>query len=168
MSVTDPDNVGLAVLTIATALGCGLAAGVFFAFSSFVMSGLARLPPAQGIAAMQSINVTAVRPLFMSALFGTAAACLPLLVIGIRDRGEWPGLLLLVGSAFYLVGAIGLTAGYHVPRNNALMTLDPGEEEAALRWRVYLAEWTRWNHVRTLSSLAAALALTIAAAELVR
>ncbi len=35
---------------------CGLVAGVFFAFSTFVMSGLARLPPADGIRAMQSIN----------------------------------------------------------------------------------------------------------------
>ena len=46
-------------LTLVTALGCGLNAGVFFAFSGFVMNGLRRLPAAQGIAAMQSINVTA-------------------------------------------------------------------------------------------------------------
>ena len=39
-----------------SALGCGLIAGVFFAFSAFVMKALALLPPAQGIAAMQSIN----------------------------------------------------------------------------------------------------------------
>ena len=50
--------------------------GVFFAFSAFVMQALARLPPAQGIAAMQSINVAAVTPPFMVALFGTALACL--------------------------------------------------------------------------------------------
>jgi uncharacterized membrane protein len=31
--------------------------GIFFAFSAFVMKALDRLPPAQGIAAMQSINV---------------------------------------------------------------------------------------------------------------
>jgi uncharacterized membrane protein len=49
--------------TLATALGCGLVAGVFFAFSSFVMPALKRLPPAQGIAAMQSINKLAVTPL---------------------------------------------------------------------------------------------------------
>jgi uncharacterized membrane protein len=46
----------LAVLTMVAALGCGLNAGVFFAFSSFVMKALARLQPAQGIAAMQSIS----------------------------------------------------------------------------------------------------------------
>lgn len=36
--------------------------GVLYAFSSFVMAGLKRLPPDHGMTAMQSINVTAVRP----------------------------------------------------------------------------------------------------------
>ncbi|WP_010496926.1 hypothetical protein [Paenibacillus elgii] len=51
-------------LTYASALGSGLIAGLFFAFSTFVMSALARLPAEQGIAAMQSINVTVLNPLF--------------------------------------------------------------------------------------------------------
>lgn len=50
-------NHSLFVLKLLAALGCGLIAGVFFAFSTFVMSALARLQPAQGIAAMQSINM---------------------------------------------------------------------------------------------------------------
>ena len=62
--------------TLATALGCGLVAGVFFAFSSFVMPALRRLPAAQGVAAMQSINRLAPTPVFMTALFGTALAAL--------------------------------------------------------------------------------------------
>lgn len=54
---------GLAyAVTLIAALGCGLVAGVFFAFSSFVMPALKRLPPAQGISAMQSINRLAVAP----------------------------------------------------------------------------------------------------------
>ena len=43
----------LFALTLVSALGCGLIAGAFFAFSSFVMKALGRLPPPQGIAAMQ-------------------------------------------------------------------------------------------------------------------
>ena len=39
----------LIALTLVTALGCGLAAGIFFAFSTFVMKALARIPSAQGI-----------------------------------------------------------------------------------------------------------------------
>ncbi len=46
----------LHILTLISALGCGLVGGIFFAFSTFVMKALTRLPPAQGIAAMQSIN----------------------------------------------------------------------------------------------------------------
>jgi len=58
-------------------LGCGLVGGVFFAFSAFVMNALANLAPAQGIAAMQSINRSAIRPTFMIALFGTALTWVP-------------------------------------------------------------------------------------------
>ena len=47
----------LFALTLFAALGCGLIAGVFFAFSTFVMKALARLPSGEGMAAMQSINV---------------------------------------------------------------------------------------------------------------
>ncbi len=65
--------------TLVTALGCGLVAGVFFAFSTFVMAALRRLKPEEGIAAMQSINIRVVTPFFMTALFGTAAACLGLI-----------------------------------------------------------------------------------------
>jgi uncharacterized membrane protein len=61
--------------TLVAALSTGLMAGVFFAFSAFVMKALARLPIAQGIQAMQSINVTAVTPVFMAALFGSTAVC---------------------------------------------------------------------------------------------
>jgi len=40
------------VVTFIAALGCGLLAGLYFAFSNSVMNGLSRLPPAEGIAAM--------------------------------------------------------------------------------------------------------------------
>ena len=68
-------------LIVATAIACATMGGVFFAFSSFVMQALKRLPPAQGIAAMQSINIVAVTPVFMTALFGTAVACLVVAVV---------------------------------------------------------------------------------------
>jgi len=35
----------LFALTLFAALGCGLVGGVFFAFSTFVMKALSRLPP---------------------------------------------------------------------------------------------------------------------------
>ncbi len=144
--------------TLATALGCGLVAGVFFAFSSFVMPALKRLPAAEGIAAMQSINVLAVTPAFMTALFGTAAACLGLAVWAVVFAGWAP--LVLVGCALYLVGTIGVTIAFNVPLNNKLAQLHPRDGEAAGYWSEYVARWTAWNHLRTATALVAAAILT--------
>ena len=150
----------LVALTVVTALGCGLNAGVFFAFSSFVMKALARLHPAQGVAAMQAINVAAVTPAFMAALFGTALACGALAVWALLAWNERFFPYLLVGSALYLVGTILLTIAYHVPRNEALARVEPHSAES--HWRRYLSGWTAWNHLRAAAALAAAATLTIA------
>jgi uncharacterized membrane protein len=140
------------ILTLATALGCALVGGVFFAFSSFVMPALARLRPPDGIAAMQAINVTAETPVFMAAFVGTAVACVGLIAVSIADRSGY----LLAGALLYLVGGFGITAGYHVPRNNALARVDPGTAEAERDWTRYLREWCAANHVRAVAALAAA------------
>jgi uncharacterized membrane protein len=152
----------LFALTLLAALGCATMAGVFFAFSAFVMKALARLPVEQGVAAMQAINVAAVTPAFMTALFGTAVVCGALVVSALFAWNEHFAPYLLVGSALYLVGTILLTIAYHVPRNEALARVEPHGAHAERHWTRYLSGWTVWNHVRTASSLAAAATLTIA------
>jgi uncharacterized membrane protein len=152
----------LFVVTLATALGCGLIAGVFFAFSSFVMAALKRLEPAQGIAAMQSINILAVTPAFMTALFGTAATCLGLLVWAVISWGEQPTALVLVGSVLYLVGTIGVTIARNVPLNDMLAALHPQGAGSEGRWDEYVKKWTAWNHLRTIAALAAAAMFVLA------
>jgi uncharacterized membrane protein len=52
----------LFVLTLVTAVACGLVAGFFFAFSTTVIKALARVPAAQGVAAMQSVNLVVINP----------------------------------------------------------------------------------------------------------
>lgn len=158
------DDVFFAV-TLISALGCGLIAGVFFAFSTFVMKGLARLPPAQGIAAMQSINVTAVTPPFMATLFGTALACVALAVSCLFRWEEPDAPYQLTGSLFYLVGTVLVTIAFNVPRNDALAAVDADSAEGATRWARFVPGWTAWNTVRTVTALVAALSLTIALVE---
>lgn len=152
----------LFALTLVTALGCGTIAGVFFAFSAFVMQALHRLPAAQGIAAMQSINVMAVTPVFMVALFGTAALGVAVVITALFALDESFAPYLLAGGVVYLVGTIGVTMAFNVPRNNALADLRPDSGDAASYWNRYVTEWTRWNHLRAAAALAAAAALTIA------
>jgi uncharacterized membrane protein len=145
----------LFALKFISAIGCALIAGVFFAFSTFVMNALSRLPPVQGIAAMQSINITAINPLFMIALFGTAATCLVLIVSTLSKLSQPDAVYLLLGSLLYLVGTILVTMLGNVPLNNALAIVDPNSTEGATLWAKYLTDWTFWNHVRTLAALAA-------------
>lgn len=146
---------GTFVLTLVAALGCALAAGVFFAFSTFVMPALGRLPASQGIAAMQSINAAAINPWFMTALFGTAAACVATIVAALANSSEPYAPYLLLAGALYLLGSIGVTIAYHVPRNEALAKVDPTGAEAVAHWARYVAGWTAWNHVRAAAALAA-------------
>ncbi|CAN5777703.1 DUF1772 domain-containing protein [soil metagenome] len=151
-------------LALVATVGAGVVGGAFFAFSAFVMNGLGRLTPAQGISAMQAINKAAPTLWFMTALFGTAADCVALAVSTLGRLGEGPAVWELVGSLLYLVAMV-LTIAYHVPRNEALAVLDPDIEGAAAAWGRYLDEWTRWNHVRTLTAVAgsAVLALSLRA-----
>jgi uncharacterized membrane protein len=142
-------------LTLVTALGCGLSAGVFFAFSSFVMPALDRLAPGQSIRAMNSINKLAVTPVFMTALFGTALACVGLGAWAVASWGERPAALVLAGCALYVVGAIVVTIAANVPLNDALMNVDPEGPDAAARWSAYLSDWTPWNHARAVTAIAA-------------
>jgi uncharacterized membrane protein len=148
-------------LTLMTALGAGVIAGVFFTFSNFVLPALAKLPPDQGTAAMQSINIDAINRWFMGLLFGTAAAAFVLAVISLRDIGDPRALLRLAGCAAYVVGVVVVTAACNVPRNNALAALDPAAATTAA-WSRYVSEWLLWNHVRMGTSFGSALVLTIA------
>lgn len=63
---------------------------------------------------------------------------------------------LLSGALLYLVGAFGVTAGYHVPRNNALAAVQPGAPDAERQWARYVREWTGANHLRAAAGLTAA------------
>ena len=143
------------------ALGCGLMGGLFFVFSNAVMPALGRLPAASAVAAMQAINLVILNPLFLALFAGTAVVCGAILLGGFVG---WHPLSfeLVAGAVLYLVGTFGVTAAVNVPLNNALVPFDAAGAEAAAFWPEYAARWTRWNHVRTIASLAAAVAFTFA------
>src|SRR5262245_11376602 len=150
------------IFMLTSALGCGVIAGVFFAFSTFVMNALARLTPAQGIAAMQSINLAVINPIFLGIFVGTAAACL-LLAISAIFKWQKPGAgYLLAGCLLYLAGTFLVTLVFNVPRNEALAAVDPVSADGAKFWTGYLSGWTAWNHVRLVAALAATALITIA------
>jgi uncharacterized membrane protein len=143
------------------AIGSGLIAGVFFAFSTFVMKALAQQPAAQGIATMQAINLTVINPWFMTVFLGTAIACLWITIAVLLKWHQPNAVYLLIGSLLYLVGTFGVTIVFNVPLNDALAIVDPNSLDGAAFWAKYLTNWTFWNHVRTVAGIAASAAFII-------
>ena len=144
------------------AIACGILSGLYFAFSAFIMTALRRIEPVQGISAMNSINSTILRSVFMPLFYGSTLASLILLVVGFVQRSEPGSTAMLAGGLIYLSGMFLCTVLFNVPLNNALGAVDPASEEGARVWARYLKDWTFWNHVRAISSTAAS-ALYIAA-----
>ncbi|RQQ56439.1 anthrone oxygenase family protein [Burkholderia stagnalis] len=143
------------ILLWCSAIGCGVLAGVYFAFSAFVMTSLGRLAPAAGIAAMNAINVDIVRSLFMPAFLGTTLTSLALVVLALLRVGEPGAIGIVAGGASYVLGMFVVTMVFNVPLNDALAAADPASAEGAALWARYLRDWTLWNHVRALASMAA-------------
>lgn len=152
----------LFAVTLLSALGCGLIAGTFFAFSTFVMRALGRLPPPQGIAAMQTINIVVINPWFLGVFLGTAVLCVLLAIAALLMLGEPVAIFLLVGSVLYFAGTFLVTMVFNVPLNSALAVADPASAEGAGLWSKYLVTWTAWNHARTAAALAAMASLILA------
>jgi uncharacterized membrane protein len=148
-------------MTVAGAAGAGLIGGVFFTFSGFVLAALKRLPAAQGISAMQSINKTAVTPPLMLALFGTAILSVVAGIWALRSWAEPSATWILAGALAYLA-AVVITTVANVPLNNQLAGLDPQAGDAPARWASFLTHWTVWNNLRGAAAVAAGLCLVIA------
>lgn len=152
----------LSIAVIAATVGVGLTTGLLFAFSVSIMTGLGRLSPANGIAAMQQINLAILNPVFFLAFFGPALLSIALLVAVALGWTGPSSVTIAAGALIYLTGIIVVTMLINVPMNNALMAVDPASAHAAALWQDYLTRWTTWNHVRTVSGVLAMLAFILA------
>ena len=148
-----------------SALPVGLMAGVYFAFSVFVMTALGSIDRAAGIAAMNAINTVIVRSLFLPLFFASSASCLALAVIGALAWAEAGAPAITVGGGLYFVGMFLVTIARNVPLNNALATAAQDSEQGGQLWADYLIRWTHWNHVRTLASTLSLSLLILAIAQ---
>lgn len=145
-----------------SAISCGLLAGLYFAFSTFIMTALGRIDQAAGISAMNAINTAILQSVFMPLFLGSTLASAALAALALL-RWDQPGsAAMLAGGVTYVVGMFVFTIVFNVPLNNALAAVDPAGAASAEVWARYLKDWTFWNHVRTVASTAA-FALFVAA-----
>ncbi|HXV32205.1 MAG TPA: anthrone oxygenase family protein [Sinorhizobium sp.] len=134
-------------------IGSGLMAGLFFVFSVCIMPALSRLPPEEGVAAMNAINIVIQRPLFLIAFLGTGLLGLILVVAAFLAGGE-EAYLLSAGGVVYLFGVLAVTIVFNVPLNDALAAAR-GQAATELWQQRYLTDWVWWNHARTIASIGA-------------
>lgn len=137
-------------------LGSALVGGVFFAFSSFVMKSLARLPSSEGIAAMQSINVVIINWSFLGIFMGAAFLSLGVLTLMLANHTHPAAMFFISGAILYFVGTFLVTVFGNIPLNNKLAAVTATDSAAASIWEGYLNSWTMWNHIRTTSAISAA------------
>ncbi|PLP60034.1 hypothetical protein CYK37_07615 [Mesorhizobium loti] len=149
-------------ITFIAALGSGLMAGLFFAYSNSVMPSLSQVPVPQGVLAMNTINTVIQNPLFLSIFMGTALLALFLVLATVLGWGVARPSWVLIGAALYVIGNIIVTIAINVPMNDALAATAPDSQAAAQLWATYLDRWVFWNHVRAFACTGA-LAAFIAA-----
>ena len=158
-------HLAITLLLWFAALSAGLMAGVYYAFSGFIMRALAELDPPGGMLAMRSIDRVILRSSFLPLFLASTVGCLFLVAYGLVWADQPGALPMAGGGALYVLGMFAVTMLANVPLNNALEAADPASAEGAALWNRYLVRWTAWNHVRTVSCVAA-LGLFVAAIAL--
>jgi uncharacterized membrane protein len=154
------ENVLLVIAGTLTAL----LAGLFFGYAVSVNGGLHRLKDSEYVAAMKSINVVILNPVFFLSFLGPVIL-LPWVTV--LQIGSNPArfTLLLSASLVYVLGSFGLTIFGNVPLNRNLEKFDLSkatvEEIAEARVR-FERPWNRLHLFRTIASIAATVLIFIA------
>ena len=143
-----------------------LVAGVFQSFSDFVMAGLGRARPAGGIESMQQLNRTVFRSVFLASFLLLVPATLAFAGYALVSSAVAGDGFIVAAAITYVVTVFAVTMFGNVPMNERLDKMDFESEEAAAYWQVYLRDWTRWNHVRTIGSAVTAALFLLAAAQM--
>jgi uncharacterized membrane protein len=139
----------------------GLISGFFYAYMCSVTRGLALLPDAQYVAAMQAINATVRNGVFAFSFFGAAVFLILAVLVHVPLFRSRRFALISLACLLYIAGGFVLTLGVNVPMNEALARVSTNASpEALARARAaYEDPWNFWNGVRTVCSSLALLAL---------
>lgn len=149
--------INLTTITLGfTTLTTALIAGLFYAYSCSVNPGLGKLPDMEYIAAMQSINMAIVNPVFMLSFIGTLLL-LPTSTY-LHYTGSFPArfIFLLIASLIYIIGTFGVTIFGNVPLNDALASFNLQKaniQEIADERSKFEESWNRLHTIRTFAAV---------------
>ncbi|MBV1877151.1 MAG: DUF1772 domain-containing protein [Pseudomonadales bacterium] len=150
------------VVSMLLAFAATLMGGVFYAFSSFVMTALSNIESSEGIKAMQQVNIDVFCWSFSLLFFGLPVVFLGFAIYAFIYLPVVVAAIFIAGSMVYLMGSLLVMAVANVPLNNRLARLDPEADNACEVWQAYQVKWTGWNHVRVVACLGSSLIYFIA------
>lgn len=136
-------------LVAAGSVCTGLVAGIFLAFSTAVMPGLARTDARTFVSTMQGINVAIINPVFLTVFVA------PLAALGVAAF-TGPGRGWLVAALVLYVATLAITGAGNVPLNDALAAVgQPGDDAALAAARTAFEDpWNRLHLIRTVTVVA--------------
>jgi len=150
----------LEVIMLASVILNSMAAGIIFIFSNTIMPSLATLDADVGISIMNEINIVIVNPAFIVAFFGGLISAYPAGVMwkNPNDFSKPARYYAVAMTLVFFFGEVMVTITQNVPRNNALLEVDPESEVGASYWEVqFLKGWVGWNNARCFFSAASAI-----------
>ena len=121
-------------LSLAAGIGSAVLGRFYAAFSMVMMPTLQHHPASEAATTMIAVNQAAVRAPLLVLFFGTALACLVVLVTGPAGTGAQFRVL----GALASLGGWVLTMAVNVPLNKRLARTDP----STLVWPAYARPWT--------------------------
>ena len=144
------------LILIITATATALIAGLFYGYTCSVNLGLGKLSDREYIAAMSSINVQILNPLFFASFMGTLLL-LPLSAyLHYTPQFTTRFILLAVATLVYIIGVFGVTMFGNVPLNDALARIN-AETASAKDLSVFRAmfegPWNFLHNIRTLANV---------------
>mmetsp|Transcript_45533 Transcript_45533/g.67113 ORF Transcript_45533/g.67113 Transcript_45533/m.67113 type:complete len:200 (-) Transcript_45533:101-700(-) len=137
-----------------------MAGGIIFIFSNTIMRTFAKFDADIGINVMNELNILIVNPLFVFVFFGGLISAYPATVMMMKpDQFSKPARYYALASTLvFFFGEFLVTVTQNVPRNNALLAVDPDSEEGIRYWETdFLGGWVAWNTARCVFSVIAAI-----------
>jgi uncharacterized membrane protein len=124
--------------------------GLLYGFSDFIMRGLNSLSPKSATEAMQNINVTVYKSLFMFLFILLTIGSLVVAIWSVLMNDWQDSVAVLSGSILYFFGMFLLTGRGNVPLNESLRKTktSSSSSDAQAVWLNYYKKWTRLNTLR--------------------
>merc|ERR1719276_734595 len=108
---------------------------------------------------MNEINIVIVNPLFILCFFGGLVSAYPAKVLyqHPEDYSKQARYYAMASTLVFFFGEVLVTISQNVPRNNALLAVDPESEEGVSYWeKEFLQGWVAWNNTRCIFSVISA------------